>query len=93
MRERKARIKKLRLNYFVLYTCSSLLLAFFVVAALTSAKYTELTELGFKGFLSFLGMVAFGILSASSNRHNTALNIKKDGVVRNLTGTFEGSSS
>ena len=65
MRERKARIKKLRLNYFVLYTCSSLLLAFFVVAALTSAKYTELTELGFKGFLSFLGMVAFGILSAS----------------------------
>ena len=65
-------------------------MAFFVVAALTSAKY-RMTELGFKGFLSFLGMVAFGILSASSNRHNTALNIKKDGVVRNLTGTFERS--
>lgn len=93
MRECKERIRKLKFKYIVGYACSSLLLAFFAVAALTSAEYTELTELGFKGFLSFLGMVAFGILSPCSNRYDTTMNIKKDGRVRNLTGSFEGSSS
>ena len=40
-----------------------------------------------------LGLVAVGILSGCSNGYDAAMNIKKDGEVQTLIGSFEGSSS